>query len=105
MMFPTNIWIKNRRVPRSLHALSQGAGDGIAQVAARLNRTFITSVSLSRTLPISSKASIGRETFCIVAACCSLGLESKSSRVFAVQPTMPSGIQVTSVPLQNMPPA
>jgi aromatic-L-amino-acid decarboxylase len=41
----------------------------------------------------------------LMAACCSLGLESKSNRVPAVQPTMPSGIQVTSVPLQNMPPA
>jgi hypothetical protein len=45
----------------------------------------------------------------LVAACCSLGLESKSSTVPAleptVQPTMPSIIQLTPAALENVPPA
>src|SRR3984893_16911232 len=41
----------------------------------------------------------------LVAACCSLGLESKSNRVPAEQPMVPGGIQLTPAPLQNMPPA
>jgi aromatic-L-amino-acid decarboxylase len=41
----------------------------------------------------------------LVAACRSLGLESKSNRVFAVQPTMPSPIPLTPAPVQNVPPA
>jgi aromatic-L-amino-acid/L-tryptophan decarboxylase len=46
----------------------------------------------------------------LVAACCSLGLESKSSTVpalepNAVQPTIPSGIQLTPAALENVPPA
>src|SRR3984893_13736256 len=41
----------------------------------------------------------------LVAACCSLGLESKSDTVPSVLPTMPSGIQLASAPLQNVPPA
>jgi aromatic-L-amino-acid decarboxylase len=45
----------------------------------------------------------------LVAACCSLGLESKSNRVPAEQPVeqpmMPHGIQLTPAPLENAPPA
>jgi aromatic-L-amino-acid decarboxylase len=41
----------------------------------------------------------------LLAACCSLGLESKSDTVPAVHPTMPSGIQIIPAVLQNMPPA
>jgi hypothetical protein len=46
----------------------------------------------------------------LVAACCSLGLESKSSSAAdlepnAEQPTMPSSIQLTPAPLENAPPA
>jgi glutamate/tyrosine decarboxylase-like PLP-dependent enzyme len=41
----------------------------------------------------------------LVAACCSLGLESKSSTLPTVLPAMPSGIQLTPAPLQDAPPA
>jgi hypothetical protein len=41
----------------------------------------------------------------LVAACCSLGLESKSNRVPGEQPMMPSGIQLTPAALENTPPA
>jgi glutamate/tyrosine decarboxylase-like PLP-dependent enzyme len=41
----------------------------------------------------------------LLAACCSLGLESKSRRVSSVQATTPNGIQLTPAPLQNAPPA
>ena len=45
----------------------------------------------------------------LVAACCSLGLESKSNGVSAEQPVeqpmMPSGIQLAPAALENIPPA
>ena len=41
----------------------------------------------------------------LLAACCSLGLESKSDTVPAVQTTMPSPIPLAPAPVQNMPPA
>jgi aromatic-L-amino-acid decarboxylase len=45
----------------------------------------------------------------LVAACCGLGLESKSDRVPAEQPVeepmMPSGVQLTPAALENAPPA
>src|SRR5258707_2060875 len=40
----------------------------------------------------------------LVAACCGLGLESKSEAAPAMETAMPSGIQLTPAPIQNAPP-
>src|SRR5260370_33514124 len=117
---PQVVPIRNVRVratdiaPQKIDALHASIIEEVNRDGQRwISAATVNGQSVIRTMVISyltEERHIKDLQASLVAACCSLGLESKSSTApalepNAVQPTMPSSIQLTPAALENVPPA
>jgi aromatic-L-amino-acid decarboxylase len=105
-----NLRVRAARItPQKLDALHASIIEEVNRDGQRwISAATVNGQSVIRTMVISyltEERHIKDLQASLVAACSSLGLESKSNTIPAIQPTMPSGIQLTPAALENAPPA
>jgi glutamate/tyrosine decarboxylase-like PLP-dependent enzyme len=105
-----NLRVRDKGIsPQKLDALHASIIEEVNRDGQRwISAATVNGQSVIRTMVISyltEERHIKDLQASLVAACCSLGLESKSNTIPTIQPTMPSGIQLTPAALENAPPA